>query len=44
LREGEANKAPTKLCPECSAPASKSTFYEYPDDDWDDDWDDEENL
>ena len=40
VRQGEADKPPTKPCPECGAPASKATFYEYPDDDWDD----EENL
>lgn len=43
VRFGKANSRPKTPCPECGAPASDSTFYEYPEDDeWDDDWDDEE--
>ena len=40
VRRGTDDKPPMKPCPECGAPASKATFYEYPDDDWDD----EENV
>jgi len=40
VRRGEADKPPDRPCPECGAPANKSTFYEY----LDDDWDDEEDL